>query len=98
MGANAPPLVRGSSKTASAFGGTTPQPLVRGNSETAFGRLTPQVPVQLVPRTSSDPQPAAQIISHGNSDVVIQEPRPVPAGQYTGHRPDRVQWKLGSEG
>ncbi|KAJ8106482.1 hypothetical protein OPT61_g9507 [Boeremia exigua] len=57
--------------------------LVRGNSDTAFGCTTPQPPIQIIPRT--------------NSDVVIQEPRPVPAGQYAGNH-SRVQWKLGSEG
>lgn len=58
-------------------------PLVRGNSDTAFGGTTPQPQAYQVPRT--------------NSDVVLQQPKPVPAGQYTGNHHGRVQWKLGSE-
>jgi len=42
------------------------------------------VPAQLMPRTSSE--------------VVLQQPKPVPAGRYTGSDHSRVQWKLGSEG
>ena len=63
--------------------GTNAPPLVRGNSDTAFGIVTPQPPSQLIPRT--------------NSDVLIQQPKPVQAGQYTGQRHGRVQWNLGSE-
>ncbi|KAH6612028.1 hypothetical protein C7974DRAFT_445922 [Boeremia exigua] len=62
--------------------GANAPPLVRGNSDTAFGCTTPQ-PQHIMPRTSSD--------------VVIQQPQPVPAGQYTGNH-GRVQWNLGSEG
>ncbi|UPX20846.1 uncharacterized protein EKO05_0011063 [Ascochyta rabiei] len=57
--------------------------LVRGNSDTAFGSNTPHLPPQVIPRTASD--------------VMIQQPQPVQAGQYTGPRYGRVQWKLGSE-
>jgi hypothetical protein len=64
--------------------GPNAQPLVRGNSNTAFGCTTPQ--------------PQIQHISRSNSDVVIQQPKPVPAGQYVGHHHGRVQWKLSSEG
>jgi hypothetical protein len=65
--------------------GANAPPLVRGNSDTAFfGGTTPQPQVQQIPRT--------------NSDVVIQQPKPVPAGQYVGHHQGRVQWRLGSEG
>ncbi|KAF3041797.1 hypothetical protein E8E11_004950 [Didymella keratinophila] len=64
--------------------GPNAPPLVRGNSNTAFGCTTPQPQIQHVPRT--------------NSDVVIQQPKPMPAGQYVGHHHARVQWKLGSEG
>ena len=67
------------------MGTNAPPPLVRCNSDTAFGCITPQPLVQAIPRT--------------NSDVVIQQPKPVPAGQYTGNQHhSRVQWKLGSEG
>ncbi|KAF1361134.1 hypothetical protein EJ07DRAFT_112317 [Lizonia empirigonia] len=64
------------------MGANAPQ-LVRGNSDTAFGNTTPQPPPQIIPRTSSD--------------VVIQQPKPLQAGQYLGPRHGRVQWNLGSE-
>lgn len=63
--------------------GANAPPLVRGNSDTAFGNITPQPPPQIIPRTSSD--------------VVIQQPKPLQAGQYLGPRHGRVQWNLGSE-
>ncbi|KAF9694062.1 hypothetical protein EKO04_007870 [Ascochyta lentis] len=63
--------------------GATVPALVRGNSETAFGNNTPHAPPPVIPRTASE--------------VVIQQPQPVQAGQYTGPRNGRVQWNLGSE-
>lgn len=40
----------------------------------------------------------AQLMARPSSDVFIQQPKPVPAGRYTGSDHGRVQWKLGSEG
>jgi hypothetical protein len=37
------------------------------------------------------------VIPRTNSDV-IAHPKPVPVGQFNGHRHGRVQWNLGSEG
>ncbi|KAF1843342.1 uncharacterized protein K460DRAFT_341359 [Cucurbitaria berberidis CBS 394.84] len=55
---------------------------LRGNSDASYPMTTPQPPVQLIPRTSSD---------------VIQQPKPVPIGQFQGNRQGRMQWKLGSD-
>lgn len=63
--------------------GASAPALIRGNSDTAFGSITPQPPPLPIPRTTSD--------------VMLQQPKPVQAGQYVGQRHGRVQWKIGSE-
>lgn len=57
--------------------------LIRGNSDTAFHGMSPQQPLQGLPRTNSD---------------VIRQPQPVPVGALSGQNRGRVQWNLGSEG
>ncbi|CAN9136644.1 unnamed protein product [Alternaria alternata] len=59
--------------------------LPRGSSDTAFQTATspPKAFVQTVPRTNSD---------------IIQQPKPMPVGQFQGPGRGRVQWNLGSEG
>ena len=77
--------------------GPNAPPLVRGSSHPGPGHTTPQPFMQTTPCAGNDMQPSTRVIPRASSDVVIQEPRPMPAGQYIGRR-DRVQWKLGSEG
>lgn len=77
--------------------GANAPPLVRGNSHPGPGRTTPQPCVQTMLHTGNDTQPSVRVIPRASSDVVIQEPRPVPAGQYIGRSQNRVEWKLGSD-
>ncbi|KAL6710953.1 hypothetical protein ACN47E_006828 [Coniothyrium glycines] len=57
-------------------------PFTRGNSDTAFPVMAAQPHGQVIARTASD---------------VIQQPQPMPVGQFQGNRHGRVQWNLGSE-
>ncbi|KAG9191659.1 hypothetical protein G6011_10393 [Alternaria panax] len=59
--------------------------LPRGSSDTAFQTTTstPKAFGQTVPRTNSD---------------IIQQPKPMPVGQFPEPGRGRVQWNLGSEG
>ncbi|KAI4707202.1 hypothetical protein J4E89_008141 [Alternaria sp. Ai002NY15] len=59
--------------------------LPRGSSDTVFHT------------TANTPKPVVQTIPRTNSDI-IQQPKPVPIGQFQGPGRGRVQWNLGSEG
>jgi hypothetical protein len=59
--------------------------LPRGSSDTIFQT------------TTSTPKPFVQTIPRNNSDI-IQQPKPMPVGQFQGPGRGRVQWNLGSEG
>ncbi|KAH6857262.1 hypothetical protein BKA58DRAFT_432468 [Alternaria rosae] len=59
--------------------------LPRGSSDTVFHT------------TANTSKPVVQTIPRNNSDI-IQQPKPVPIGQFQGPGRGRVQWNLGSEG